>query len=806
MNKNKLHVLASGTALVWACLATSAMAQGTTGAATASDRDQLTDIVVTARKVEENIQRVPVAITAYSGEELLKQNVRSLPEVATLTPGLQITTGLTNSTSVTIQMRGQLQGDTLSTLDPSVGTYVDGIYWARAYGLVASLVDIANFQALKGPQGTLFGRNTTGGAILINTKDPSFADGLSGSISGTYGRFNQQSLTAILNAPLINDRVAARIVYSGNRRDPYVLERNSGRMVDGQNDYTIRGKLLLQPTDEFRVLLSGEKFHSDYEGQQGRLGYTVNNSLASQEAGLEALGATVCFTDITACMATGDQLLARDVALKKSQFTTALSSIPRIRLDAETYSATGTLDTSFGQLKAIGGYRKVASSQFNSDSDAGSVKILDSALQTHIQNIQQWSGELTLTGKAMDNKLDFALGAFWFHEWGQDDTPASTVTELGRLRTGGPRAITTFIADVDNKSIGFYGQTTYHVTDQLSLTTGLRWSKDKRSVVSNGGTRLVDPVTGATQLFICAFPDQGGCPYARGAKSNGVAYTVSLDYQANNDLLLYVKTAKGFRSGGLALRGIGAVPASLAPFRPEIVYSYEGGFKSELFDRRLRVNAAAYYTHTKDAQRNTTVVLNGATSTLTENAGVVDIYGGELDFTAILGGGFRLSGSAAYTKPKYKKFVDATGFDRSREPFQLIAPWTATLSPEWSGNIGSATLNLRADFAYQSEYKLYSAGFYLDDNGIWHDASTGGVFSAVDVAGMNEANTAKEHVLVNARATLTLLDDKLDISVWGKNLTNLRDSVTALPISQLGFTRVVLREPRTYGVTATVRF
>jgi len=806
MSKSYLHVLASGTALVWACLATSAMAQETTGATAASDRDQLSDIVVTARKVAENIQRVPVAITAYTGEELLKQNVRTLTEVATLTPGLQMTTGLTNSGAINIQMRGQVQTDTLSTLDPSVGTYVDGVYWARAYGLTASLVDIANFQALKGPQGTLFGRNTTGGALLINTKDPSFADGLSGSISGTYGRFNQQSVTAVLNAPLINERVAARIVYSGNRRDPYVLERNSGRMIANLNDYTIRGKLLFQPTDDFRLLLAGEKFHTDTEDQQGRLGYAVPNSLASQEAGVEALGAAACFTDIVACMARGDQLLAQDVALKKSQFTTALSSIPHAVLSTQTYSATAALDTSFGQVKAIAGYRKLDSSLYNSDSDAATVKILDSALQTHIQNIQQWSGELTVTGKALDNKLDFALGAFWFHEWGQDDTPASTVTELGRLRTGGPRAITTFIADVDNKSIGFYGQTTYHVNGKLSLTTGLRWSQDKRSVVSNGGTRLVDPVTNATQAFICAFPAQGGCPFARGAKSNGVAYTVSMDYQANNDLLLYVKTAKGFRSGGLALRGIGAVPASLAPFRPEIVYSYEGGFKSELFDRRLRVNAAAYFTHTKDAQRNTTVVLNGATSTLTENAGVVDTYGGELDFSAILGGGFRLNGSAAYTKPKYKKFVDATGFDRSHEPFQLIAPWTATLSPEWSGGIGSAKLNLRADFSYQSAYFLYGAGFYQDAQGVWHDATTGNVFSATDVVGMNAANTDKEHVLVNASATLTLLDDKLDISVWGKNITNLSDTVQALPISQLGFTRVVLREPRTYGVTATIRF
>src|SRR6185369_9680565 len=251
MKKPLLHAAGSLVALVCAGLSQQASAQ-TANADSTSDQG-LGEILVTARKVAENLQDVPVAVTAYSGESLIKQNVRTLPEVAVLTPGLTIVSGQTSPTGVLFQMRGQVQQDTLATLDPSVGTYVDGVYWARAFGLNASMVDIESFQALKGPQGTLFGRNTSGGAILLNTNDPSFSEGLSGSISGTYGRFNQQSLTAVLNAPLINERVAARIVYSGNRRDPYVLERNSGRMIANLNDYTIRGKLLFQPTDDFRL-------------------------------------------------------------------------------------------------------------------------------------------------------------------------------------------------------------------------------------------------------------------------------------------------------------------------------------------------------------------------------------------------------------------------------------------------------------------------------------------------------------------------------------------------------------------------
>jgi iron complex outermembrane receptor protein len=287
-----------------------------------------------------------------------------------------------------------------------------------------------------------------------------------------------------------------------------------------------------------------------------------------------------------------------------------------------------------------------------------------------------------------------------------------------------------------------------------------------------------------------------------------VAYTVSADYKATDDVLVYLKTAKGFRSGGLQLRGAGAIPGSLNSFNPEIVYSYEGGFKSEAFNRRLRVNVAAYYTHTTDAQRNTIVTdpATNTTATVTSNAGVVDTYGAELEASAILGHGFKVDATAAYTHPKYIKFVDFNGFDRSHEPFPLTPRWTATLSPQWSGQVGKQQLSLRADFIYQSDQFNFPQSFYTDSAGVYHDSVTGAVTSAVDVAGFNAANTDKAHVLINANATLTVLDGKLDLIVWGKNLSNLKDYVNALPIPQLGFARSMLREPRTYGVTATIRF
>lgn len=805
MNRKSLIGVASLAALAIGCMATPAAAQ--TAAEGAASSDQLQDIVVTARKVAENLQKVPVSITAYSGEELLKQNVRSLPEVARLTPGLQIAPALTSTAAMSVMMRGQVQADTLATIDPSVGIYVDGVYWARAYGLTASMVDIANFQALKGPQGTLFGRNTTGGAVLINTNDPSFSDGLSGSLSGTYGRFNQQSLTGVLNVPIIEDKVAARFVYSGNRRDGYVRELNSGKMIGNLNDYTLRAKLLIRPTEDFKILVSADKFHTDTLIDPGRATYFVPNGNGAFEAGIEVLGQSACLADRPACIAAGNAKGAQQVALG-SRFTASLNATPNAVLTAETYTTTASLATSFGEIKAIGGYRKLDSKLFDPDNDAGGVKILDSSGVSKYgpltwQYMQQWSGELTVTGKALNNALDFAVGAFVFHEYGHDDTPASTLTELAKLSTGGLRAITSSYGEIDTKSIGFYGQSTYHVNDKLSITGGIRWSRDRRGLTSYNSSLLVDPNSTTVVRTIC---NMLVCPFARSATFSGWAYTASVDYQATEDVLLYLKTAKGFRSGGQVLRGVAAVPASLQPFAPEIVYSYEGGFKGEFFDRRLRVNLAAFYSHTKGAQRNTVTTIGSVTSTVTTNAGIVDIYGGELEATAILGHGFQVAATAAYTKPKYKSFIDFNGFDRSREPFQLVPAWTATLSPEWNGDIGPNKLSLRADFAYQSSQFNYPAGFYQDSAGVWRDAGNGQAFPVADVNGSNYANIDKAHVVVNANATLTVLDGKLDLTVWGKNLTNLNDFVASLSLPAISVARSILREPRTFGVTAKVTF
>jgi iron complex outermembrane receptor protein len=763
----------------------------------------LADIVVTARKVAENQQNVPVAITAFSGEALQQQGAVVVSDIARLTPGLIITPSTSTQSAAQFTIRGQVQQDNLATLDPSVGLYVDGMYWARAYGINADLLDIADVQTLKGPQGTLFGRNTTGGAILIDTNNPSFSDGISVLASGTYGRFNQWSGTGILNVPLIDDKLAIRVAYGRNTRDGYVTETNTGAKLDSRNEYTARAKLLYKPTDNLTILLSAEQYRSKFLGNPYRQTYVSASSPANVEAGVEGTGGACFAGGVAACFGQGIGLFSQAISKDSNAGSNAvaLNYLPSTFAKTDTYSATTTLDTFFGALKAVGGYRKVRASA-TVDLDGSPYDILAT---TGRQKLSQYSVEVQATGKAFDNRLDFAAGVFYFHESGYD---LSTSTAIPALNPQG----TYLSGNIDNDSQGLYGQATYHLTDKLSATGGIRYSvDDKRILALNGNytpNGLQGPTTGGT--FNCSIRT---CPEERHADYSGISYTAGLDYQLTPYILGYVKTAKGFRSGGQNLRGISVVGSpifdqSTASFAPEIATSYEGGLKTEFFDRKLRVNAAGYYTIDKGIQRTTLLSdAFGNTATVLTNAGRADIYGAELEAQALLPFGFRLDGSLAYTHPKYVSYINpTTGFDQSHERFYGIAKWTASISPSWTQDLGFGSLTLRSDVTYQSKTALYNNGYYTDAAGAIHDASNGSVVTAADRAGFLNATTDRSHVLVAARASITAMDDKVEVAVWGKNLTNKRDIVTGLPITGLGEAASIYREPRTIGVTVTLKY
>jgi iron complex outermembrane receptor protein len=779
-------------------------AQAAPGGDATSSELGLGDIVVTARRTSENLQSVPVAITAFSGAQLQQQSARAVSDIALLTPGLQINYSTNTPAGAIFTIRGQTVQDPISNQDPSVGVYVDGLYWARAYGANAELLDVSGVQVLKGPQGTLFGRNTTGGAILLTTNDPN-TDEVSGLISASYGRFDYRTVTGVINLPLVEDKLAVRVAGQVIKRDGYIRDINNGVMLGNLNSYTFRSKLLFNPTETLSIVASGEWYRSKTLNEPQRLVYASPTSPSAISAvtevdGLAAATALGCFSAGVgaACQARASALF--DDSIARNQGNNAdLNTIPRSYVRTQTYSATATLETFFGAIKAIGGYRKVRSFALN-DGDGSRFQLSDRGpglgFPGNFGNdatLAQYSGELVATGKAFADRLDFAAGLYYFHESGNDGSVArslAAITPTGRV----------FHGYISNDSQSAFGQATYRVTDALSITGGLRYSiDDRRLTSSNGVFPAPGPPTPANTICVIA----PICPATRHNSFTGVSYTGSIDYKISDGVLAYVKTAKGYRSGGQNLRMTNA--AGFIPFRPENDYSYEGGLKTQFFNNRLRVNVAGYYTILKDIQRTITIVSPGAIATVITNAGQADFYGGEFEASAALPGGFRLDGTLGYTHPKYVKFVD-NGFDRSRDAFYGVPKWTASISPSWTGDLDFGKLLLRADFSYQSDMNVSPVAFYTDPAGVLRDAQNGRAISSVDAAGYLRGATDQAHWLVNARAAVTVMDDMVDLAIWSKNLTNKRDYVAAFALPSLGFAAAGRREPRTFGVTAAVKF
>ena len=792
----------ASTLVIATCFACStAYAQGS-GAASASGADEtdqsasqtagLEEIVVVARKVSENLQDVPVSVTAFSGDSLEQQNATRVADIARLTPGLNIKAASSTATAININLRGQYQADILATLDPSVGVYVDGYYWARAYGLNTDLLDVASAQILKGPQGTLFGRNTTGGALLLQTKDPSFA-GVSGHVSATYGRFDERNGTAVLNLPLVTDRVALRGAFSVTKRDGYVRNTVTGRDLGELDSYTGRAKLLVQATDNLSLLLSGEIYKTDSYTRPYRLGYFSPTGLAATEAGIELYGAPTATEGTAFRTAQGAAFFASYVPTAGGD-TVRLNEDPRSIAKTQTYTGTLNLDTFFGGVKFIGGYRKVTASA-SLDLDGSPIAIVRTLGQ---QDLEQYSGEFQITGKALDNKLDFVFGAFAFREDGVDKSES---VNLPALSTLGGRVLTRSINEglVATDSLGLYGQANWHVTGNLSASAGLRYSVEDKGLESRN--RVVIDATGA--LVSCSFvgANPATCGTRRKDDFSGLSYHFGLDYTLDDGTLLYVKTEKGFRSGGQNLRA--ATTVAFVPFKPEIVRSYEAGVKAEFFDRRVRFNLAGYYSEVSDIQRTTLLVatLPGgttSTSTIVGNAGKARIWGGEAELSAMLFDGFTVNGTLGLTKPKYLEYASA-GTDRRAERFEQVPEWTFSLAATYTRDLDFGRLLLRADYSWQDDTPLASALNLLA-------LAPNSTLGAIDPAYV-AATTQPAGGVLNARASLGFADDRFELALFGRNLTNrqeINNSLTfALPLGALA---QQTREPRTFGVTGTWRF
>lgn len=781
--------------------------------------DGLKEIVVQARKVSENLQDVPVAVTAFSGADLTNQGFQQFEDLANFTPGMVIRSGAAAPSSTVIALRGQLQNDILATLDPSVGTYVDGVYWARSYGLNANILDAASVQVLKGPQGTLFGRNTTGGAILISTNNPDM-DEFSGSLSASYGRFNEHEMTGVINIPIVADRVALRLAGTRLKRDGYMLNVApatavsaftpanatflprgpfaapfTGQRYDGRDRWNGRAKLAIQASDTLELHFSGEFYKADESSASRQISYVperfVGTGRSNYDIGVSASQLVGLATGSPALTATanGRTLLTTLIGqLDASPSTTSNNERPSSLVETKTLGFTGQLEVPWGEVKLMTGYRKVESSTIL-DVDGTPYPIFTSANQ---QKLSQYSGELQTTGKIINDRIDIAAGLFYFHETGTDIYAQRSLVGLTPLSTNS-------YGKISNDSMGVYAQATYRPVDALGITAGIRYSVDDKALESRNADynrttglmacRLVPVTPYATPEVVAPAP----CSLTTKDSFSGWSYNFGVDYRIDEGILVYASTAKGFRAGGANFRA--RTLSSFNTFEPERAYSYEVGVKTELFDRRVRLNVAAYQADIKDIQRSTIIAVAPVppatvttAATIVGNAGSVRIRGFEIETAVRPTEGFTLSGSVALVDPEYTSFADATG-DRRQERFIGIARWQYSLAADYTAQIGSGMdLTLHVDYAWRGKTPTNEYFFAGNPNN----------------EAVVDATTLPSLGLLGARASISW--ENLEFAVFGRNLTNERKFDNALAVFPIGFVASTRQEPTTYGVAVKIDF
>jgi iron complex outermembrane receptor protein len=711
------------------------------GAEPAAARPQgLEEIVVTARRVEENIQDVPVSVTSIDAGTIEQTMTMNVGDLQFLVPNLSTRPGPAQPTALIVAIRGQVQEDILATLDPSVGIYEDGIYIARPHGANVSLFDVHSVQVLRGPQGTLFGRNTTGGAVLLTTNDPD-PGGVSGMLGGELGSFDKGRVTGVLNVPLLKDVLAVRVAGERLRSHGWGFDETNRRDIATDHTDDVRAKLLFQPTDKLRFVFGGEWIDID------QLGLPVKAVHALTLGEVLASGATpgvCCLASLIApnynSFAGGDPYR---VNFDPGLFPRAVARVGGLTLN-------GSWDLPWLTAKFIGGVRQNQKVSSRLDIDGSPTKIVDS---TQFSDDEEWISELQLTGTLFNGSLQWVAGGTYFEENGSDNghTPAfdpfvGPPDNLVVIETRGK---------VHNTGQGLFLQANYALTERWGVTGGVRYSLDEKKLV----------LRATTSGIVCSIPQNmrdspGECQGTFDKDFDNLSYLASTQYRVIekgsvfDEMNVYASLTTGYRSGGQNLRGADA--RTLKPFNPETLMQYELGVKSELFDRRVRLNGAGYYTLYDDIQRSTIIAVNGVPATVVENAAKAHISGAEIELSALPLRGLVLGATFGLTLPRYDKFVDSTGRDRSHEKFDFIPEKTLSLSAAYTMDVFGAEWMNRVDYAWQAQLPDQQGAIpYFRDRG----------FDPTPYV------TVPANDWLNVRSAVRIAD-RLELGVFGRNLTD----------------------------------
>ncbi|MBO1325082.1 TonB-dependent receptor [Acetobacter garciniae] len=670
-------------------------------------------IMVSARKRVERLERTPISITAFTGRQLDERGITSLARLQDFTPNMTFrnipsNSGIANNASVYI--RGIGQNDFSFGVDPGVGIYIDGVYIGSPVGSVFDLIDLQQVEVLKGPQGTLFGRNSIGGAINIHTVQPS--EKYSAKADVKYGTANRVNGRAMVNIPL-SKTLFLKLAAGTFEQDGYVnapYQKNQ-RKLGNQDTRMFRAALRWHPVDAFNVTIAGDYMRDRSNGAP----------MVTTGIDLNAPGSMVALNNALAGGSLANCQAAGCVNSRYFSKNTYYGTSPTFSNNqAWSISATMTYDlTSALQLKSITAYRAV-SGKFGIDTDGTPLNI-NQVYDNYKQ--RQFSEEFQVSGHAFNHRLEYAAGLYYYRNHGQDVNPIDFLVLSGL--SGGY---------FNENSYAAYTQGTYHVTSKFSITAGARFTEDDKSFVPN---QYITSTIGEPFYY-----EPPGTPFVpkQTYRNNSNKWTpmVNLAYQFNRQLMAYATFSQGFKGGGFTQRI--ADPAPYPPsFKPETVTSYEGGLKYLGLHNRLRLTAAGFYTFYNNMQLE--VADSQHIGPYYTNAGRARIPGMELEGDYYIGDGWRVNAAVGLTDAHYSKLDGSVQGLTLASKLVLVSKWTVTGGVEKRFDLReNGNISPRVDVSYRSGYftnfnginypELYQPGYVTVDFALrWHSAN--GHYSAI---------------------------------------------------------------------------
>jgi iron complex outermembrane recepter protein len=722
------------------------------------------DIVVTAQRREQRLNDVGVTITAVTGETLRDRNVLDVAQLEQLAPNLSIAQPNGPGNQPAISLRGVGLNDFNSNNNGPIAVYADEVYRSSIVGQNFVLFDVNRVEVVKGPQGTLFGRNATGGAIRVIPNRPD--NSLSAFASASYASFDTSRFDATINLP-ITDRVAFRAAGVTTRSDGYVRDISNNSRAAGYDYTSWRAQLRLEPSNSFNVVVSAEGAHV----RNGPAGYTFQGLL-------DGSGAR-CPSAAVLSGACGNALGYTGEAGFFDQNTNTVGFTDR---DSYLLSGVATLDLGAVTITSVTGYEDVNSLKFE-DTDSSPLSILNVQFGVKSHTFSQ-----ELRGSYSSDSTNLVVGAFYLTEDLDQNQTADVFRELRPLLasidpvrfpggfnpngdiTGAPTLFARFVNDQDTETFALFGQLEQSITDRLRLIGGLRYTTENRDFRTQA--TLEEPGFGVplydTPLRV---------------RSNNITFKAGLEFRPQDNQLIYASVSTGFKSGGFN-GGFLLDPAQVVPFRDERLTAYEIGTKLTLFDRLLQFNASAFYYDYSDIQVFTFVNSANLPVSILSNAGDARIYGLEADVTLRPVEGLAINAALGMIDTEFTRFtVDPTlgGGDFTGNQLAL-APRTSLSGSITYERPVSSSLSARGsvDASYQSR--------------IFFDPSNDPLLSQPGYA------------LVNASLSLGKQNDRWRITAFAKNLFDRRYITYAIDFSAFGFNQRVTGVPQQFGIQLDVRF